>query len=769
MNNKEPGRDKLQKELEELKIAYKELSLSLSEKIKRQKETEDALRKSEQQSRALVEAIPDLMFRMNKRGVYLDYKADKRDLYYQSDSIIGKNNRDLTPPDFADLIEKKINKTLQTGKVQVFEYSLSLNHNPEPSDYEAWMVPSGTEEVTAIVRDITDRKRAERLHHEREINARAIIDASSDILLLIDRNGIIIDCNQTLASFLGLNPTDLTYKCIFDFFGEKAIAKYRILLDNIFTSDQKLNDKMEIAGRIFNYSAIPVKNEKNITTRVAIYAHDNTEQIIAHKALTEAKEIFTSFLENSPVYVFIKDHKIRPVRLSRNFESLLGLPLTKILGKTMFELYPPELAAKIVKDDLKVLREGKPIRIEEEFNDRCFVTIKFPVIIDRKPKYLAGYTIDITEQKLAENALRESEQRFKKVYTQGTTPIAMLDEHFRFISANQAFQETMGYNESSLLKMTFKEITHPDCIEKDLENINLLKNHEIEVYKTEKRYITSDKQVIWADAQVSIVRDKDEKFMYFLAIINNITAYKKAEADIRRKNEQLEKLNTEKDKFFSIIAHDLRSPFNTFLGFTEMMAEDLNTMTLNEIRKIAIEMNNSAANLYRLLENLLEWSMLQRGVKQFDPKVIELVKVIEESIVPILDMVRIKSIKMTIDIPESLTMHADENMLGTVIRNLLSNAVKFTHCGGRVSLKAMETDDANIDLIIEDTGIGMDEEMKNSLFDLGSQNNRRGTEGELSTGLGLLLCKEFIEKHGGSITVESEPGKGSTFFIKLKP
>ncbi|NTW25322.1 MAG: PAS domain-containing sensor histidine kinase, partial [Lentimicrobium sp.] len=293
-------------------------------------------------------------------------------------------------------------------------------------------------------------------------------------------------------------------------------------------------------------------------------------------------------------------------------------------------------------------------------------------------------------------------------------------------------------------------------------------NREIDVYKTEKRYITNNKQIIWADAQVSIVRDKDEKFMYFLVMINNITGYKQAEAEIISKNEQLEKLNSEKDKFFSIIAHDLRSPFNTFLGFTEMMAEELNTMTLNEIRKIAIEMNHSAANLYHLLENLLEWSMLQRGVKLFNPRVMELGKIIEENLTPILDMIRKKSIKMTIDIPESLSLTADENMIGTVIRNLLSNAVKFTPRGGRVSLRASEVNETTIELIIQDTGIGMDEKMKNSLFDLGSQNNRKGTEGEMSTGLGLLLCKEFIEKHGGNIKVESITEKGSTFFITLK-
>ncbi|NTW25783.1 MAG: PAS domain S-box protein [Lentimicrobium sp.] len=246
MSKNKPDREELQKELEDLKIAYKELSLTLSDEIIRHKETEDALRMSEQKSRALIEAIPDLMFRINKRGIYLDYKAAKEELYYQSETIVGKNNRDITPPDFADLIEKKINKTLQTGKVQVFEYSLNIDHKPIASDYEAWMVPSGPEEVTAIVRNITERKITERILIEREINARAIIDASSDILCLIDKGGILIDCNQTFGSYLGHKPEELAGKCILSYLQEKDTDNYREHIEQIFSSGQRMSGKTEI-------------------------------------------------------------------------------------------------------------------------------------------------------------------------------------------------------------------------------------------------------------------------------------------------------------------------------------------------------------------------------------------------------------------------------------------------------------------------------------------------------------------------------------------
>ncbi len=766
--DKERSREDLLKEIEDLKILEQELKQNLEEEKKRHSEAEEALKKSEQQARALIKAVPDLIFRMNSSGVYLDYKANREDLYYQAESIIGKNNRDITPVEFADLVEQKTRQTLKTRQMQVFEYHLHLGENSEPNEYEARMVPSGPDEIIAIVRDITSRKKSERDLLIRETNVRTIIESSPNYLCLIDVDGMVIDCNQTLASSCGLSPTEMTGRCIFDFLPQDEIDTRRKFVKNVFEEGKPVVGETIILGRSARYFIHPILNEKGIVIRVTVHAYDNTEHKAARKSLRENEEIFTRFLENSPIYVFFKDVNIRPIKLSRNYESLLGKPIEEILGKTMVELFPSDLAENMVKDDLKVLRERNILKVEESFNGRLYSTIKFPVIIDDVPKYLAGYTIDTTEQSLAEKALRENEEKFKKVYAEGTLPIAMLNGDFRFVSANQVFQDTFGYSEDELKEMTFKEITHPEHLAKDMDNLGLLLQRKIDIYHTEKRYITKNKEIVWGKAQVSIVRDSYNEFLYFLVMINDITSYKLAESEIKNKNRELEKLNAEKDKFFSIIAHDLRSPFNSFLGLTEIMAEELYSMRLDEIQRIATDLKNSANNLYHLLENLLEWSMVKRGIKPFNPTHLILKKLITENLLTVSESVRKKSIKLYTDVPEYLSLSADENMLGTIVRNLLSNAVKFTPKGGRISVRTNEPDDTTIELIIEDNGIGMDEKMKNTLFDLTGHNNRTGTEGELTTGLGLLLCKEFVEKHKGSIRVESEPDKGSTFIVKLK-
>ena len=232
---------------------------------------------------------------------------------------------------------------------------------------------------------------------------------------------------------------------------------------------------------------------------------------------------------------------------------------------------------------------------------------------------------------------------------------------------------------------------------------------------------------------------------------------------LQNQSKELLELNATKDKFFSIIAHDLRSPFNGFLGLTQIMAEELPSLTMSEVQAIAVDMRISATNLFRLIENLLHWSSMQQGKIPFKPEVTKLIKVVDESVTMIRESAKNKSIDIIIDIPDDTTVFADSYMLQTVIRNLFSNAVKFTHKGGKITISAKAKDGKNIEITVKDSGIGMSPALIENLFRIDVKTNRIGTEDEPSTGLGLLLCKDFIEKHGGKLLVESEVGKGSTF------
>jgi signal transduction histidine kinase len=234
----------------------------------------------------------------------------------------------------------------------------------------------------------------------------------------------------------------------------------------------------------------------------------------------------------------------------------------------------------------------------------------------------------------------------------------------------------------------------------------------------------------------------------------------------RRTNKIISNINNQKDKFFSIIAHDLRGPFNGFLGLTELMAEDIDNMTTEEVKFAAVNMRSSAKNLFNLLENLLNWSRMEQHLIPFDPKEYTLKPIILDSILTLQDTAKNKEITINITISDKIEVFADINMIQAVIRNIVLNAIKFTPKNGRINIYAEENDENTI-ISITDSGIGMSSNIIENLFKLDVQNNRIGTNEEPSTGLGLILCKEFIEKHDGKIWVESTEGKGSTFSFNL--
>ena len=247
-----------------------------------------------------------------------------------------------------------------------------------------------------------------------------------------------------------------------------------------------------------------------------------------------------------------------------------------------------------------------------------------------------------------------------------------------------------------------------------------------------------------------------------------MTEQKRFEDQLQKNAEDLQAINNSKDKFFSIIAHDLRSPFTSFLGFTEILDEEFDTLPEKELRSIISLMRGSALNLYQLLENLLEWSMLHREITQFEPRNTTLLPLIESCLEVITHSAHLKDIEVSVDVPADLEVVADIHMLMTIVRNLLTNAVKFTHRGGKVHISATPSAEHFVTIAVKDTGIGIAADLIQKLFRIDTNNKTKGTEGEVSTGLGLILCKEFVEKHGGNIWVESEEGKGSTFYFTLK-
>lgn len=240
------------------------------------------------------------------------------------------------------------------------------------------------------------------------------------------------------------------------------------------------------------------------------------------------------------------------------------------------------------------------------------------------------------------------------------------------------------------------------------------------------------------------------------------------EYQLKLRQEELKKQISLKDKFFSIIAHDLRNPFHAFLNLTEIMAYEGEELTVSEMLKLSKDLNRSAKGLFNLLNNLLDWAKLQQGMITFKPEKIPLNELIEQHVELLKEQGNQKDIKIATDLADDVVVDGDRNMLNSVVLNLLSNALKFSNRGTTILVKTGLTEENMVQVLVKDKGIGIPADILQNLFKIGEKTGRLGTAGERSSGLGLLLCKEFIEKHGGRLWIESSIGEGSTFFFTLR-
>jgi signal transduction histidine kinase len=311
-------------------------------------------------------------------------------------------------------------------------------------------------------------------------------------------------------------------------------------------------------------------------------------------------------------------------------------------------------------------------------------------------------------------------------------------------------------------------LVHPDDLELLKKRMQDHFDGRTSVYSCDFRYRDKKGNYQWMSSYGRLIeRDSEGNPYRFIGITLNIDERKQGEERIQRKNDELLRANSEKDKFFSIIAHDLKGPFQGFIGLTEFMSENLGDMTNDQVQEITGTLQTTAKNLYELLDNLLSWALIKRGHKRFNPEKVYLHSLVHIVSEILSSQLKVKGISLINSIDEDFIALADKESLKTVLRNLISNAVKFTPHKGTITILSDIADRGFLSISIADTGIGMSSEILENLFTITKKVSRPGTDNEPSTGLGLILCKELIEKHGGKIWVESSEGKGSTFYFTI--
>ena len=502
-------------------------------------------------------------------------------------------------------------------------------------------------------------------------------------------------------------------------------------------------------------------NELNEIEIVGVSRNIGKRKLI-EQSLKTSEENFRTFFSSLADLIFIMDSNYLIVDVNQTVLNRLEYEKDELVGQSVLNVFPSSQKEDVIYSFNSIRKLTLdychvPVVSKSGFKIQCETRVQSG-IWNGKPALFA-IVKDVTK-------IKQSEEKFSRAFQSGSNLMAIFNAKTnKFIDANDLFIKELGYSKDEIIGKTTKELNIFDD-HRELDHIVSGKKSKSVTKDIELKIRTKTGKNIIGLYSASSIYVGNERC--WLITITNITDRIQAEKEIKLKNDQLLKLNAEKDKFFSIISHDLRSPFNGFLGLTQIMAEELSSFTMPEIQNIAVTMRDSATNLFRLLENLLHWAKMQQGLIPFNPEIIQLISVVDESIEMLNVASKSKKIKITYEISKEIAVFADSNMLKTVFRNLISNAIKFTHKGGKIHISAKITSNDRVEISVNDSGSGMDSSMIENLFRLDAQINRKGTDGELSTGLGLVLCKEFIEKSGGKFWVKSEESKGSTFSFTLK-
>ena len=621
------------------------------------------------------------------------------------------------------------------------------------------------------------------LEENRE-NLSTTLYSIGDGVISTDTNGLIVNMNPRAEKLCGWDLIDAKGKVLSEVFNIINTETRKIVsnpVKKVLESGKmiKLENHTVLISRqgkefYISDSAAPIRDKNGKITGVVLVFSDVTEKYIAQKKLKDSEEKFKKAFQNSNDSININQRDGSYIDVNDGFTKLTGYTQEDVTGKMSSDIDIWAIPEDLEKLHVGLIERGFVKNLESKFRckDGSLITalLSADIIILNNEPHLLIITRDITERKQMEEQILNSKQQYDNLVSNIPVGIYILrtksEGTFALEYVSSRMAEMLDLSIESLLSSAdtvFKAI-HSD----DLDSFVRLNQEGIQ---KKRPFDWKGRAIIKGAVRWLHFRAKPQELengdTLWHGLIVDITERMIAEAEIKYQNRELVKLDAEKDRFFSIIAHDLRSPFNSFLGLTQIMAEDLPSLTMAQIQEIALKMSKSATNLYGLLENLLEWSQMKNGAFTFAPEVIQLSLIVDGCIEIIQESARHKDIEIVNEIAVEVEVFADRNMIQTIIRNLVSNALKFTPKGGKISLSAITSDRHSIEISIKDSGIGMSRDLIDNLFRIDLKTNRLGTDDEPSTGLGLLLCKEFVEKQGGKIWVKSEVGNGSTFLFSI--
>lgn len=811
---------------EKLRDSFDNLNKEISEKIR----AEEAVKISERKFRALIEHSSEGIVLLDDKGAFIYASpVSEKILGYSPEEILNKPVFNFIHPEENEMAQNQLEQILQMPGA-FFPIILKFKHkNGSYIWVEATSTNMLNQPyLNAIIvnfHDITDNKEAEEMLKVSELNYRNIVEGTRAILFSTDASGRFTYLNDAACTLLEKTQEELigTHYLRFVHPENRSVTHSALRKQLIDPTPNKSLDVRIISSSgkegWLNLLVNPVFENAKVVGLSSV-ALDITDRKKVDEALRISEKKYRELADFLPQPVFEYDLNGRFTFANKTSLQLTGYSEEDLNNDlTVFDLIDPQQHDKIlemIEKRIKKIPAGRTEYTIIRKDGSSFPVEAFASVIESNGKIvgLRGMIIDITERKKTEAILTRNAARLKVLNNIAGEITGSLDIDVIMDRTVNLVHENFKYNHVAILTyngednyVVLKAIAgaFENLFEKGVE-IYLEKGmiiwaamtgqiaaandvsadpHYVNVYPDmintrselciplkigERVYGILDLQT----PELGAFSSEDIEALSTLAdqiamAIKNSLLYREAQDELagrKKAEEELKEMIVSKDKLFSIIAHDLKSPFLGLLGFSEYLTDELNNLSRAEVKEYLGKNHVTVKRLYKLIENLLEWARLQTGRATIALKNISLSSSVEFVFNLLAENAEKKEVELKNESGQFTIVRADERMLQSILENLISNGIKFSLPGGSIIVSS-EEDDNKVAITVEDNGIGMSEEIISKLFRSDSAYSAEGTAGEKGTGLGLLICKDMVVKLSGNIQVTSEEGKGSKFIFTL--
>ena len=689
--------------------------------------------------------------------------------------IAARNVVSILSDNFLDSLKSKlIDKDIHKIVLSYFD------KNREKKTYETYFTFLDEKKKRIVVKsiDITDK-----IHFEEGLKLslkglRDIISKSPLMICNIDKDGQILFANSTFQNILGYTEEELLSKSFYDLINPTYLENNIFDLQSFIGDEPKsldlpLNDRTK-TSKLFKSTFHLSRDNEN---RIQFFSCFLTE-FSEYRNNTAESNLYLSLVDSAYDGIALGCEG-RIIIANKSFAKIFGYDAnTELVNKEIIELASNDDIIKVA-EYFRLLERKKEIPARFDFlgkkkdGSSIHTELSIGSFESDNKNYVVMIARDVTERIRAQRAIRESEEKYRNIteniddflFTYERTGLAI-----RPIFCTSSIQKVTGYTQAEFLtdsKLFLKAIHPSDFASIKPKLINLMKSRIQLSGEFEFRIINKQGNIVWVRAKINLVRSGTGRIQKIFGLVSDVTFRKRAEEELKKSTQNLIKLNETKDRFISIISHDLRTPFSSILGFTDLLAND-EELTDDERKQYVKYIQESSRSMLALVNSLLDWTRLQTGRIKFEPQKIDVSKVVADSVNALSGSAIQKGIEVVSVVNQSLFLFVDKSLITQVFNNLISNAIKFTNRGGLIYISNESvTASRFIKFSVKDTGVGIKEEDLAKLFSVDAKYTSEGTAGEKGSGLGLSLVKEIIEKHGGTISVESEYGKGTEFIFTL--